>query len=404
VDLHHNVFYSYRGQIAQADDRERQLENNLTKALVNTLSLGGEDVCRAFLAEIDIPDARGSKFLLQRRDLPVSSAKDRRDRVLLGITKCESRCAFPPGVDKTYDSVPDAWIYGDGFAVLVENKVNGDFSPEQMQAHLDYLRHDGYPPPRVVLTTWRQLHCIFGRLLLLPELTGVAKFLIEQFIQFLEYSAMSGFTGFRTEHFRYFLLHDDDDARRWIREQVDSFAGLVLASLKAAEPFYDSFDVGNLPAASSSCWVAFGPRDYRKVTHQTISLASDGLRIFVNTELKPATDRLRRVVLRSESEVRSALQNLHAFEPFELVLQERTQRQAMLYDYTPKMRLHSSMLAEAAGDTAWSALVQTVNRLPLPNLTIERLLPPKELVGSEPVQQVVDILLRNHAIVRMLNE
>ena len=70
MDLHHNVFYSYRGPITDADARERQLENNLTKALVNTLSLGGDAVCRAFLAEIGIPDARRAKLLLQRRDLP----------------------------------------------------------------------------------------------------------------------------------------------------------------------------------------------------------------------------------------------------------------------------------------------------------------------------------------------
>ena len=36
MDPHHNVFYGYRGSIIDADHRERQLKNNLTKALVNT--------------------------------------------------------------------------------------------------------------------------------------------------------------------------------------------------------------------------------------------------------------------------------------------------------------------------------------------------------------------------------
>ena len=402
MDLHHNLFYSYRGPIVIAADRERQLENNLTKALVNTLSLGGDDVWRAFLSEIGIVDARDAKFLLQRRDLPTRSARERRDRVLLGLSRCESSCVPSPGADKTYESVPDAWIYGDGFAVLVESKVSGDFSPGQMQAHLEYLRHDRYPPPRVIRMTWRELHSFFGSLL--PRLAGVPMFLVEQFIQFLEYSAMTGFTGFQTEHFRYFLLHDDEDARRWIRQQVESFAELVLADLKAAEPFYDRLDVGRLRLDSTDCWVAFGPREYRGVTHQTISLASDGLRVFVNTETKPAIDRLRSVLNRSESEVRRALQALHDVEPFELVVKERTVRQVMLYDYTEKMRLHSSMLLQDAGDTAWQALVQTVVRLPRPNLVIERLLPPEKLIGPESVQQVVSILRRNHTIVSLLNE
>jgi polyribonucleotide nucleotidyltransferase len=65
VDLHENVFYGYRGPVADADARERQLEDDLTKALVNTLSLGGEGVCRAFLADIGIPDARDAWFLMR---------------------------------------------------------------------------------------------------------------------------------------------------------------------------------------------------------------------------------------------------------------------------------------------------------------------------------------------------
>ena len=122
MDLHHNIFYSYRGPDTVGVDRDRQLENNLTKALINTLSLGGEAVWRPFLSELGLADATGAKFLLQRRDLPSGSAVTRRDRVLLGISK--KRSAWVPdrgvGADGTYEGVPDAWVYGDKFAVLVE--------------------------------------------------------------------------------------------------------------------------------------------------------------------------------------------------------------------------------------------------------------------------------------------
>ena len=139
------------------------------------------------------------------------------------------------------------------------------------------------------------------------------------------------FTGFRPDHFHYFLLHDDEDARRWIREQVEYFARDVLASLQKSAPFYRTYDIGNLKLADSYCWVAFGPRGdgpkYRAVTHQTMSLNADGLRVFVNTELKSATDRLKSVLKRTQAALRAELQRLHAFEPFELVLEERVQRQ-----------------------------------------------------------------------------
>lgn len=412
MDLHHNIFYSYRGPDTVGADRDRrQLENNLTKALINTLSLGGEAVWRPFLSELGLANATGTKFLLQRRDLPSGSAATRRDRVLLGISKKKS--AWVPdggvGTDGAYEGVPDAWVYGEKFAVLVESKVNdGDFSQGQMQAHLARLWSIEPKPPEIILKTWGQIHCLFSRLLpSLPDKSS-QQLLVKQFIEFLEYSSMSEFTGFRLDHFHYFLLHDDEDARRWIREQVKYFAIDVLASLQKSAPFYEAYDIGNLKLADSYCWVAFGPRGraYRRVTHQTMSLASDGLHVFVNTELKSATDRLKSVLKRSHAVFRAALQQLHAWEPFELVLEEKVKRQASLYDYTPKMRLHSSLLVEATGDVAWEAFAQTTQLLPLPYLRIERLVRPPTLMADpvKAVQYVVEILQRNDAVVKLLNE
>lgn len=412
MDLHHNLFYSYRGQNTDTADRDRQLENNVTKALINTLDLGGSGVCCPFLAWLGLMDTPNVKFLLQRCNLPSGTAAEKRIRVFLGISKKKINWA-DAGVNGTSESVPDAWIYGDKFVVLVESKINdAAFSPGQVQAHLARLKSIGHKSPRIVTKTWGQIHGFFERLL--PSLTDTpsAKLLVEQFIEFLEYTGMSEFTGFRLEHFRYFLLHDDDDARRWIRDQVGYFATRVQAGLCDSALFYEAPDIGNLKLTDAYCWAAFGPRDraYRKVTHQTISLASDGLRVFVNCELKAATDRFKRVLRQSATEFRAALQHLHAFEPFELVLEERVQHQASLYDYTPKMRLHSSMLGEVEGDVAWSAFTQTVVRLPLPYLRIERLVPAQKLIElsrcdpPQIVQYIIEMLRRNHAVVSLLNE
>jgi len=233
--------------------------------------------------------------------------------------------------------------------------------------------------------------------------------LVSQFIQFLEYSGMSEFTGFQPDHFHYFLLHDDDDARRWVRAQMEGFALQVQASLQAFASFYEACEVGVLKLADPYCWAAFGPLPprYRKVTHQTISLRANGLKVFVNTELKSASDRLKDVLRHQGNQLRVALQHLHEFSPFELVLQERVQRQASLFDYTPKMQLHSSMLVGATNNVAWEAFTQTVELLPLPYLRIERLLPAAKLIElskcDKAVQQVAEILRENHAVVEMLN-
>ena len=174
MDLHHNIFYSYRGPDTGSADRDRQLENNVTKALINTLRLGGEPVWHPFLTELGIVDATGTDFLLQRPDLPSNGAARRRHRVLLGICRRESD--WSPGADaeEPYESIPDAWVYGDGFAVLVESKVAGvGFSPGQMQAHSARLRSTEHTPPEIVLRNWRDIHGFFRSLL--PSLADVPK-------------------------------------------------------------------------------------------------------------------------------------------------------------------------------------------------------------------------------------
>lgn len=412
MDLHHNVYYCYRGSNTDNADRDRQLENNLTKALINSLALGGEEVWGPFLADLGLGRPPRVEFLLQRCTLPSGCASKRKRRVLLGISKRNSAWSRSEERIAPYETLPDAWIYGDGFAVLVESKVHeSDFSCEQMQSHLTRLEAVDSAPCHVVLRTWEQLHTLFRDLL--PSLKRESsRLLVSQFIQFLEYSGMTGFTGFRREHFDYFLLHDDEDARRWVREQVGDLACQVLNSLHAIADFYQDYDVGELKSAHSYCWVAFGPRKraYRAVTHQTLSIAADGIRVFINTETKPAADRLKNVLGRSPEVVQVALRNLHRHSPFELILEERTNRQVMLFDYTPKMRLHSSMLVnKQTRDVGWEALLHTIKLIPLPYLRIERLEPTANLLqlsnrdSGPAVNRIVEILKRNHEIVELLN-
>jgi hypothetical protein len=280
-----------------------------------------------------------------------------------------------------------------------------------MQGHLGRLQSTEGVPPTIALKTWGEIHAFFRGLL--PSLTdAVSRLLVAQLTQFLEFSGMTGFTGFRPDHFDYFILLDNDDARRWVRDQVEDFGAQVVASLRRIAPFYEEHDVGILKLEKAYCWVAFGPRDksYRNVTHQSINLTAAGLEVFVNAELKSATDRIKDVLNRSAAQFRGALEDQHRLQPFEVIVEKRTPRQASLFDYTPQLRLHSSMFVDSAtGDIAWKAFEDTMKVLPLPYLRIERTVPRTTLldlsVREAPgvVQHIVDLLLRNDPVVRLLN-
>jgi hypothetical protein len=416
MDLHRNLFYGYRGPIiADNADRDPQLENNVTRALINTLELGGKAVWRPFLAALGFANVEEVKFLLQRHDLPSGFAAHKPKRVLLGISKKKSHWSPDMGAEGTNKSVPDAWVYGDKFAILVESKANNaDFSRGQMLCHYELLCSSEQKPPKVILKTWLDICRLFRQQL--PNLVGGARLLVEQFVKFLEYSDMSGFTGFRPEHFNYFVLHDDNDARHWIRHQVRDFAEHIQMQLRKVDAeFYEGYDVGNLKPSALHCWVAFGPAGdrYRKVTHQSLSLSANGLNVFVNTELKSATTRLKAVLRNSADELRAALRKLHVFMPFEIVLEEKKLVRPRVCKETLKMRLHSSLLAEKqtgqadSSDFPWIAFTKTLQRLPLPYMHIDRFVPPSELSdrgANAAVQQVVNILKHNHAVVKLLNQ
>lgn len=111
MDLHHNLYYSYRGSATSDADRDRQLENNLTKALLNTMCLGGEAVWKPFLRELGIPSPEDAMFLFQRRELPSSPATSKKHRILLGISKRTSSYVPDRAIHRSYESVPDAWIH-----------------------------------------------------------------------------------------------------------------------------------------------------------------------------------------------------------------------------------------------------------------------------------------------------
>lgn len=309
------------------------------------------------------------------------------------------------------DSRPDAWVYGEDFVIVLESKVAAALDPHQIQRHLHKLRVDALSPPRVIERSWAEVHRFF--LDLHARLSGRDAWLVQQWTQYLAWIGMAACTGFEQGIFDYFVAHDDDDTRLWVRDTVDAFAVQIVEALAHVDPFYAAYDLGTLRRADASCWVAFGPPApvYRQWAHQTISLDASGLAVGVNVELKAATDRMKAALRRHRATFEHLLCAAGEAISFRIEIEERIRRQASLYTYRPMATLASSHLAHPqVGAYGFDYLETLLHHLPLPYVTIRHFLARQTACalsstqqGRPLVEEMVRVMHTLHPLVRFLN-
>ena len=143
TDFHNNIFYYYRGAKQRESDRDKQLEDNFTKALINTLSHAGGAVRKQFLEWLGVPVREDDtvRFEMQRATIGGARIARKKKRILLALLPVYAH--FEPSVcasaESSGDSRPDAWIYGDEFVVLIESKVVPGIDEAQMNTHFGKL-------------------------------------------------------------------------------------------------------------------------------------------------------------------------------------------------------------------------------------------------------------------------
>jgi hypothetical protein len=278
--------------------------------------------------------------------LPDVAIKKKKLRLLLALLP---RLEFLPldasGNKASGESRPDAWIVGKDFVVLIESKVLARLDQEQMNQHFRKLLGED-DLPNCLVKTWAEVHRFF--LDLRPRLQGLEAWLVQQFAEYLEVIGMNDFSGFRKDFFDYFFIHDDEDARKWVKHNMEVFANNILDELKKSTPFYQYVDLGRIKLSDTYCWAAFGnsKEAYRNLAHQTIAADSQGLSIFVNVELKPAVEKLRDKIRNNHLEWRKIMSELHMHSAFSLKVEERVQKQAQNYDYRSICVVESACLSD----------------------------------------------------------
>ncbi len=379
-----SVFFSYRGASRDDESRLTQLEDNLTKAIVNTMRYGGPLVEKAILAALGIPWVEELSYDMQT-EFPATLRLERRPRrYLVGLIppgakvgeRQESRVQTADGSRR-----PDAWIWGADMAICLEAKVAGPLDPGQwrdLEQH--YVGRDGTHVERIE-RSWADLYRAMSALRATMTDTGgsVPYFIIDQFVTYLELTRMSGFIGLKQEVFDYFHNPNEEYTRVWVRDTFTELAALVEARVKRElDPFYEHCNVGNLKSRDRSAWAAYGAKSFGSFAHQTVGLGAQDVSVFVNIELDPAVKRLRRALRNDPTGFERLLSALPAEHRYQVVVKKRRQvvteaGQPLPRQFQEEPRLqvsYETLVDSSTSKTALELLTTSIQETHLPYIAV----------------------------------
>jgi len=207
VGPHHNCFFYYRGPSAKSDELEserfhQQVEDNTTKALVNTLEHSEGSVAASFLQCFapQLSEILAPPLELHLQHAPAEVVHER--ALVLGISTLGE-------IDPATRNKPagkgrgrvDAAIRSPGrAALLVENKTVDYLDGEQLARHARDWRVEGEP----LLTTWTAIYQWALSSRRGQEEGSRSAFLLDQFLEYLEIVGFAPWAGFRAEDFAFF--------------------------------------------------------------------------------------------------------------------------------------------------------------------------------------------------------
>ena len=215
--------------------RVAHLENDVTKAFINVLEhCKSKKIMSAFLQLIGIKEPPSTfKFDFQVTDK--FKFRSHKNRVMLCIVSDYLKeKSFPAYSVKK--SIPDACIYNDNTAILVEVKTQSSLIEEQIDKHIE--NYFGTITKRKTLS-WEY---ISEKLKSISSSNPVDKLLVKQFCDFLELIGIAEFNGFRKSDFRMLgdigkvSIEDFIDFKRIFMKKVEKFTRNIDNEIKKIIP------------------------------------------------------------------------------------------------------------------------------------------------------------------------
>ena len=307
-----NVFYYYRGPASKKEGQfDKQTEDNTTKALINTLENGEKGLLMRFFKKARI-DIKGYDKVAY--DLQVEEESSRPD-ALIQIDKCN---------------------------IFIESKIDSPLKEDQIYRHLESISKDylicitprdedrniiqQIKKSNLRFVSWKEVYLCFKEQLEKTK-DEKTKFIIQQFLEYIEAINMAPFNGWNKKDFEAFLNIEDDPKRELrlrVKEKLKQYL-IELKELLNEEKLFEDLepDVGNIKKDSTSVWgVICKPPIEKKVhkAHFNFWVNSDEFGMGIQIEGKSPANKMKKSI---DFKRDSFLEILKKLEGFDLIIRKR---------------------------------------------------------------------------------
>jgi hypothetical protein len=220
MSIYQNIFHYYRGQTKNKDEGASilQIENNVTKALLNLLQHSSRRLTENLLEYLGIPFCKGKAYEYRYQ---VNGLLDKITKVAIVLGISESN-EIKRGKIKTYN-IPDGAIVSEEVSLLIENKIgyNSHLMKEQLEGHKRNFAPGQVVVEEPLIIMWSDIRKFF----LLqqdsfekPE-DNLTLFLLNQFEEFCTINGL----GDRQKSKEYFFLRFEKEKARNLAKAVDCY-------------------------------------------------------------------------------------------------------------------------------------------------------------------------------------
>ena len=355
-----NIFNYYRGPNLNknSDDAEidYQIEDNTTKALINTLEKSTKEVVKKFLLKLGISTDKQVIYELQPK-----LAYSQPDAVISIGNKniyIESKVAAKVDIEQIENHIKGFENQDDIVLVITLKKEDKNCL---LQFNIDKEK------AKVKFLTWNDIWKCFSKRVIDDK---VSEFLVNEFLNYLEDNNMTEFNIWKQKDFTAFLFVEEDkdkERRRNIKRKFSSFMEKIHVQI-LKEGLYQNTKVNMQKKIEEDTYYIWGNFVEKKIeksiniAHFLLKISAIGISIGINIEGAEPTRKLKKKLDRESSKFTEICQQPE-LDGYSLILWKRWKRKNYVRVYDNK-ELAEIQLGKNYNETDTQYIMSKISQIP----------------------------------------